>query len=224
MKKLITLSMVLLIIISCKKTDNTTSTQGTVTDVDGNVYHTVTVGTQVWMVENLNTTRYRNGDPIPGRPDWNTNDSGAYCNYNNDENFSAIYGRLYNWYAIDDSRKIAPSGWHVPSLSEWSLLIAYLGGDSLAGSKLKEIGTVHWNSPNLGATNESGFKALPGGDRSVTVDFVNIGNLAIWWSSTGEAYDAWSCSVWSNERYAMLFGANFNGGFSVRCIKDESAP
>lgn len=138
----------------------------TVTDYDGNVYQTVLIGDQCWMMENLKVTHYRNGDPIPHVTDgvtWGNLTSGAYCNYNNDEGNVATYGRLYNWYAVDDSRNIAPAGWHVPSDAEWQTLVDYLGGDAVAGGKMKEAGTTHWASPNTGATNESGFTALPGG-------------------------------------------------------------
>jgi uncharacterized protein (TIGR02145 family) len=138
----------------------------TVTDIDGNIYHTVTIGTQVWMVENLKTTKYRNGDPIPNVTGnaWAALTTGAYCWYNNDAaTYKATYGALYNWYAVADSRNIAPTGWHVPTDAEWTTLTTFLGGESVAGGKLKETGTNHWTSPNTGATNETGFTALPGG-------------------------------------------------------------
>src|SRR5665647_3709784 len=126
---------------NCKKeaTTDPDQTSGTVTDIDGNVYHTVTIGTQVWMVENLKTTKYRNGDPIPNVTDniaWGALTTGAYCNYNNDTNNSITYGRLYNWYAANN-RNIAPSGWHVPTVAEWTILITYVGGKSVGGDKLK---------------------------------------------------------------------------------------
>ena len=140
---------------------------GTVVDIDGNVYNTVTIGTQVWMVENLKTTKYRNGDAIPnvtGNASWVALSTGAYCWYNNDAaTYKATYGALYNWYAVGDSRNIAPSGWHVATDSEWTTLSTFLGGESIAGDKLKEIGTSHWLSPNTGATNSNGFTAFPGG-------------------------------------------------------------
>ena len=150
---------------------------GTVTDIDGNTYQTVKIGDQWWMAENLKVTCYRNGDAIPNITDgttWASLSTGAYCEYNNDINNVATYGRLYNWYAVTDSRNIAPAGWHVPSDAEWKQLEMYLGmsqseADATGwrgtdeGGKLKEVGTMHWNSPNTGATNESGFTALPGG-------------------------------------------------------------
>jgi uncharacterized protein (TIGR02145 family) len=126
-------------------TFNATSSSGTVTDIDGNVYQTVTLGGQVWMAENLKVTRYRNGDPIPCVNDasaWSGLSTGAYCHYNNDFNNAAIYGRLYNWYAVSDSRNIAPGGWHVPTDTEWQTLVDLLGGSSVAGGKMKTTGTI----------------------------------------------------------------------------------
>src|SRR4029078_12512714 len=149
----------LILVISCKK-DN--ETPATVTDIDGNVYHTVTIGTQVWMVENLKTTKYRNGDligtTIPATLDISSESTPKYqWAYKGEESNVATYGRLYTWYAVADSRNVCPTGWHVPSDAEWTTLTTYLGGESVAGGKLKENGTVHWESPNTGATNESGF-------------------------------------------------------------------
>jgi len=138
----------------------------TITDIDGNVYHSVTIGTQTWMVENLRTSKYRNGDSIinvTNNTSWSTLTSGAYCDYDNTPNNSIIYGKLYNWYAINDSRSIAPMGWHVPTDVEWTTLITYLGGESIAGGKLKETGIIHWETPNGDATNTSIFTGLPGG-------------------------------------------------------------
>jgi len=170
---------------------------GTVTDIDGNVYKTVKIGNQWWMAENLKVTRYRNGDPIPNITDnhtWVDLSTGAYCNYNNDISNVATYGRLYNWYAVDESRNIAPAGWHVPTDDEWKQLEIYLGMSPTEadethwrgtdeGGKLKETGTTHWYSPNTGATNESGFTALPGGYR-VSGGFSSLGFGAYFWSST----------------------------------------
>jgi uncharacterized protein (TIGR02145 family) len=141
-----------------------------VTDTDGNVYHTVIIGTQEWMVENLKTRRFNDGSAIPlvaSSSAWPTLTTAGYCWYNNDSAAnSATYGALYNWFAVN-AGKLAPTGWHVPSDSEWNVLITYLGGESVAGGRLKEAGTVHWNSPNAGATNEFGFTALPGGHRDL---------------------------------------------------------
>ncbi|HDS01520.1 MAG TPA: hypothetical protein ENO07_05815, partial [candidate division Zixibacteria bacterium] len=170
----------------------------TVTDIDGNVYQTVLIGDQCWMMENLKVTHYRNGDPIPEVTDggsWGMLSTGAYCNYDNNESYVAVYGRLYNWYAAADSRNIAPDGWHVPSDAEWKQLEMYLGmsqADADAtgwrgtdeGGKLKEADTTHWQSPNNGATNESGFTALPGGYRSSSGRFYFEHFDAFFWTQT----------------------------------------
>src|ERR1035437_6882359 len=198
---------------------------GTVTDIDGNVYHFITIGTQVWLVENLKTTKYRNGDPIPNITDnntWSNLTTGAYCNYNNDANNSTTYGRLYNWQATTDSRSIAPTGWHVPSDAEWTTLTSFLGSTGgSAGGKLKETGTVHWQSPNTGATNESGFTALPGGYRDLTGAFNNLGLNGYWWSVTEMS----PTSAWYRNLYyaAPDMGSDYinkTDGFSIRCLKD----
>jgi uncharacterized protein (TIGR02145 family) len=197
----------------------------TVTDIDGNTYQTVTIGSQVWMAENLKVTHYRNGDEIPNvtnGTDWGNLTTGAYCNYNNNVSNVAVYGRLYTWDAVNDSRNIAPAGWHVPSDAEWQTLVDYLGGQTIAGGKMKETGTAHWNSPNTGATNESGFSALPGGNRDSIGAFVAQGSNALFWSSTeGDTCGAWGRSL-SYEVSAVgqhNYGHKQNG-FSVRCVKD----
>ncbi len=156
----------------------------TVTDIDGNVYHTVTIGTQVWLVENLKTTRYNDGTSIPLVTDsaaWSNADTSAYCWYNNDIANKNTYGALYNWFTVNTG-KLAIAGWHIPTDAEWTTLTDYLGGESIAGGKLKETGTTHWRSPNAGATNESGFTALPGGHRDVNGTFSAMGDDGFWWS------------------------------------------
>jgi len=200
----------------------------TITDIDGNTYNSVTIGSQIWMVENLKTTKYRNGDAIPNitvNTAWVNLTTGAYCDYNNNPSYSATYGRLYNWHAINDSRKIAPPGWHVATDTDLSALTAYLGGISIAGGKLKETGTVHWGNPNTGATNEAGFTALPGGYRSNNGTFLGINAIGSWWSSSeSSASDAWALGI-----FADAVGVDRGGyytkniGFSIRCIKDASA-
>ena len=152
---------------------------GTITDVDNNLYNTVKIGTQVWMAENLKTTKYNDGTSIPNVTDntvWSALITGAYCDYNNTPSISTTYGRMYNGYSVDNNiatkvasnggKNVCPTGWHVPSNAEWITLTSYLGGESVAGGKLKETGTMHWLTPNSGATNESGFTALAGGRRS----------------------------------------------------------
>lgn len=233
------MGFVLIFTNSCKKKDSTTPTLTltTVTDIDGNVYHTVTIGTQVWMVENLKVTKYRNGDPIPNVTDvtaWSNLTTGAYCNYNNDANNSITYGSLYNWYAVYDNRKITPTGWHVATDSEWNILEKYLDStvDITAigpvgtdiGSKLKEAGTTHWNSPNTDATNSSGFSAMPGGGRyytGVSVVFGSIGDYGYWWSATeyGVA-GAWLRYLNYDNSQVNRNYSHKEYGFSVRCVRD----
>ncbi len=201
----------------------------TVTDYDGNVYHTVKIGTQVWMVENLNVTHYRNGDPIPNVTDnteWNNLNSGAYCNYDNETFyipfFCKEYGRLYNWYAVNDNRKLAPDGWHVPTYDDWTILLNYLGGESVAGGKMKESGTTHWKSPNTMATNSSGFSGLPGGYRDGT-SFYDIRFDGYWWTSDEDSQNtnnAWFRSLNNYKGDVTTASWPKNGGYSVRCIKD----
>ena len=202
----------------------TIATTGTVTDIDGNTYQTVKIGEQWWMAENLKVTHYRNGDAIPNVTNdttWSDLTTSAYCNYNNNSSNATTYGRFYNWYAVNDSRNIAPTGWHVPSDAEWQTLVDYLGGD--AGGKMKETGTTHWNSPNTGATNESGFTALPGGCRfSIGGSFYDMGYYAFFWASTEYGtYYAWSRVLfyYSSSVYRKYYYGK-RDGFSVRCVRD----
>jgi uncharacterized protein (TIGR02145 family) len=169
------------------KTNPLTEYPKTVTDSDGNLYHTVRVNNQVWLIENLRSTKYRNGDPIINiteEGDWSKTEKGAYCWYRNKPEEFSEYGILYNLYAITDSRSIAPKGCHVPSLSEYRVLIASLGGINVAGGKLKEPGFVHWESPNNTDSNPSNFNALPGGYRNFNGGFNFVYQTGTWWSSS----------------------------------------
>ncbi len=207
-----------------------------VIDIDGNVYHTVTIGTQVWMAENLKTTHYRNGNTIPNISDslkWNDLKTGAYCNYNNDTTFSNVFGKLYNWYAVNDNHKLCPSGWHLPSDAEWTTLEIVLGMSQTdadktgwrgtnEGGKLKETGTTHWNSANAGATNSSGFSALPGGFRNDYGTFYSVGDYGYWWSASEYAAgNAWSTHLHGYDSNVRRDYLNKEYGFSVRCVKDN---
>jgi uncharacterized protein (TIGR02145 family) len=194
----------------------------TVTDVDGNVYHTVKIGTQTWMVENLKTTHYRNGDAIPNEKNaqnWANLATGAYVDYDNVLANGEVYGRLYNWFAATDARNIAPQGWHVPSQAEYVTLVDYLGGEAVAGGKIKQTGTKHWASPNIGS-NSSGFTAFPSGYYSINGNFYSLGSAFIVWTSTSQDLTyAWE--------YQLISGNNFNddvfdknSGAAIRCIKD----
>ncbi len=197
----------------------------TVTDYDGNVYQTIVIGTQTWMVENLKVTHYRNGDEIDNITDntaWIGLTDGAYCWYDNDIANKADYGALYNWYAVADSRNIAPTGWHVPIDSEWSTLITFLLGAEVAGGKMKETGFAHWDSPNTGATNQSGFTALPGGYRyGGEGTFARMGGWGYWWSNTPiTESSAWYRWIESGHANAYRIGVTNTFGFSIRCLKD----
>ena len=196
-------------------------------DIDGNNYPIIKIGNQIWMKENLRVSRYRNGDLIPNVTDntaWGTLTSGGRSWYNNDStNNENPYGNLYNWYAVTDSRGLCPSGWHVPSDSEWDVLTNSLGGLSVAGGKMKSVGTTYWISPNKGATNESGFSALPGGCRGNDGNFYNILGYAFFWSATEfDNANAWYRYI--NHNFADVY-RNYNdaskaGGATVRCLKD----
>lgn len=215
---LLSLSCVLLILLftGCEKKED---------PADTDLYESVTIGDQVWMVHNLDVVTYRNGDPIPlvtDSVDWISSTDGAYCNYNNDESLGGEYGRLYNWHAVNDSRKLAPEGWHIPTNAEWQKLINYLGGVDEAGGKLKEAGLEHWLSPNTEGTNSSGFTALPGGFRSETDGtFSSMGGQGFWWLSSESANDrahtallsTITAKAYSNDNAKVL-------GAYVRCIKD----
>jgi uncharacterized protein (TIGR02145 family) len=211
---------------SCSSDDQDENpVQNTVKDIDGNVYHTITIGTQTWMVENLATSRYRNGEPIPQITEvdqWISLTNGACCFYDNSSVNGDVYGMLYNWYAVNDPRNLAPEGWHVASTEEWNTLISFLGGELVSGGKLKETGTAHWNSPNTGATDESGFKGLPGGGRSQEGVFNSIGQSGLWWTSTeNSTTDAWPRGLaYNSELIFSSFWMSKRIGFSVRCIKD----
>ncbi len=205
---------------SCKKEE----VQKLVTDIDGNVYKTITIGKQIWMVENLKVTHYRNGEIIPNVTKdtaWLNLTTGAFCNFNNDTTYALIYGHLYNWYSVNDNRNIAPKGWHIPSDNEWKTLTDYLGGDSISGSKLKEIGISHWLTPNKGATNETGFTALPGGCVAFNGVFAGIGFNGQWWSSTENSINTAKYRLMSF-RNILVYRDNINKklGFSIRCLKD----
>lgn len=167
--------------------DSYSGNSGTFTDSrDGNVYKWVRIGTQVWMAENLNTSKFLNGDVIPivvHNRQWSYLTTAACCNYENNDNFGETFGRLYNWFAVSDNRNMAPSGWHIPSHDEWSILINKLGGENIAGGKLKATGTSLWSYSNIGATNQSGFSALPGGYRGGSGQFVFKGLGGSWWSN-----------------------------------------
>ena len=199
------------------------TTCGTVSD--NNNLSSVTIGAQVWTDKNLDVTTYRNGDPIPQVTDataWANLTTGAWTYYNNDAANGAIYGKLYNWYALTDSRGLAPAGWHVPSDAEWTTLGNSLGGDEEAGGKMKSTGITYWISPNTGATNSSDFNGLPGGGFIPMLGFVQIGEFGAWWSTTiaGLENPILRAVVNDNPRLLRTSEATKEMGFSVRLVKD----
>jgi len=224
---------VILLTAGCSNNDTSTTEPfvdhtgetGTVTDIDGNVYATIGIGSQIWMAENLKVTCYRNGDEIPNLTDntlWSYTIEGAYCSYNNDPNLAAVFGMLYNWYAVIDSRNIAPAGWHVPTEAEWDKLIEWLGGEDVAGGKLKAA--TLWNAPNAGATDSSGFHALPGGMKLGSY-FINLNSQGIFrtksaWSLAGQVWPV-NYTLYSDSTNVLPYSLNDKTmGISVRCVKD----
>lgn len=224
MKKYLFLLLALVAFISCEKDDDK-SDSTTVTDIDGNVYQTVKIGDQVWMAENLRVTHYRDGSAIPNITEtsaWTGLSSGARCYYNNDSaTHDAVYGVLYNGYAITDSRNIAPEGWHVATADDWDELKTALGDSVGIGGKLKEEGTTHWIPPNTGATNETHFGALPGGLRNETGTYLNATSSGYWWAPDEGTGDNLSIrSLYCNELKIFTYSFSKKMAFSVRCVKN----
>jgi len=220
-----------ILFLSCSKDDDNPVTPPvenkiTVTDIDGNLYSAVTIGDQVWTTCNLKVTHYRNSDPIPNVTEdmvWHNLSSGAYCNYNNDPTFSSTYGRLYNWYAVTDSRGLAPQGWHIPTDEEWQTLITFLGGSEDGGGYLKQAGSALWAAPNTGATNAFGFNAVPGGLRAFQTGLsIQMGYYALFWSTTPTESEHYAWQYGLTNSYSAI-NRNFGdkpSGYSVRCVRD----
>jgi uncharacterized protein (TIGR02145 family) len=192
---------------------------------NGTATPVLTICCQSWMTKNLDVDTYRNGDPIPQVTDptaWAALTTGAWCYYNNSAANGAIYGKLYNWYAVNDPRGLALEGWHIPTDFEWTTLENCLGGASVAGGAMKEIGTIHWTTPNTGANNISGFTCLPGGQRfALGFNFVGLGGYL--WSATdagGSGSTAWSRSLSASNENIFKNNNNKQNGFSVRCLRD----
>jgi uncharacterized protein (TIGR02145 family) len=196
-----------------------------VKDADGNSYNVVKIGTQVWMTENLKTTKLNDGTAISLVPDataWKTSATPCYCWYNNDATVNKDkYGALYNWLTVG-TNKICTKGWHVPADAEWTALTTFLGGEKIAGGKLREKGTAHWQSPNTGATNESGFNALPGGYRNNSGGYANTSFFGFWWSSTEYVQAAsYARSLGCEGSTVLKLFSLKKNGYSVRCIMDK---
>lgn len=193
---------------------------------DGYTYTSILIGNgQEWMAENLRTTTYANGDPIPNVTDstqWQNLTTGAWAHYNNDSQYENPYGKLYNWYTVADPRNVCPTGWHVPTDAEYTLLSNYLGGEPVAGGKMKSTGTQYWQNPNTAATNESGFSGLPGGFRGGNGESGSVGGSAVWWSSTEFVpllFPWWRSLDYNNGGLTRGYEEK-QWGFSIRCLRD----
>ena len=203
-------------------------TYGSMTDQEGNVYKTIVIGTQEWMAENLNTSVYRNGDAIVTDLDnsaWGATTTGAWSYYNNDASYACPYGRLYNWFACTDARGLCPTGWHVPSDVEWTVLTDFLGGQYVAGGKMKSTGMVEdetglWLSPNLEATNSSGFSGVPSGGRYL-LGYSYLGDSGDWWDSSFSGTNTASGrDLFFYDGIAAVVFTSKKSGLSVRCLRD----
>lgn len=198
-----------------------------ISDFDGNVYTTVKINQQIWLGQNLNTSHFRNGDPIPEvKTDEEWEKAGneqkpAWCYYEYNLDQGKTYGKLYNWYAVNDKRGLAPKGYHIPTVQDWNTMSSYLGGGEKAGGQLKEKGMAHWKSPNTEATNSSGWNGLPGGLNYSFGTFVGVGNTGYWWTSVenGEVTaNVYSLSFENSTLFDLFL--NKGVGLSIRCIKD----
>lgn len=244
--------VLLFFLLSCTKTDQLLqvnesllkkSNQPAVCiDIDGNSYKTIKIGNKVWMAENLRVTRYRNGqaiNPVTSTAGWadlaNLDNKAAWCYYDNNAGNDKPYGKLYTWYAVNDTRGIAPKGWHIPTNEEWIQLGNALGGYSVAGGKMKTTGTIEagnglWRAPNTSATNSSGFSAVPAGERSASGVFDGKSYRTRWWTANsweGDAFNFFSLDINLFSNQGTLYNSSDNitsynalAGLSVRCVKD----
>jgi len=232
---LILVGLIVVFTTSCRKEDSTTD-GNMVKDIDGNVYHTVTIGTQVWMVEELKTTRYNDGTAIPlvtDKKSWSNLTTPGYCWYQNDQStYGSKYGALYNWYAVNTGN-LCPNGWHIPTKDEWKTLEGMVDslhgvGDAewdVVGFQGSDVGTVlkaatGW-SDNGNGTDDFGFSALPGGYRYTSGNFLDVGRFNFWWSSTeSSSTRAWSLGLAFNNTKDFQYDPDKKAGFSVRCLRD----
>ncbi len=225
MKKLALLLLLLPVLHACKKETKVVTPPLTVTDVDGNVYKTIKIGTQTWMAENLKTTKYRDKSPITDgtvTTTWVNNTDGAYCNYFGDAANGENYGHLYNWYAVVNTKNLAPEGWHVPSEAEFETLIAYVKNGTLTQTEisnaLRETGITHWESPNTGATNSTGFTALASGYRNVDGTYFYLKVEEDFWSSGTDS--TYGVLAYFDSNTSSMDSAPKRYGLSIRCVKD----
>ena len=221
-------------LVACKKEKTTQSSNdlgkpgANITDNEGNVYKTVTIGNQHWMAENLKVSKYNDGSAIPNiniDSLWKNNTTGAWAYHNNDTTNNAKYGKLYNWFVVNPTmngnKNVCPSGWHVPTDAEWTVLTNFLGGELVAGGKMKEVDTISWNKPNTAANNKSLFTALPGGSRNYDGTFEPIGKFGNWWTSTEDyTFFAWYRNLNESNGAASKGSGLEESGFSVRCLRD----
>jgi uncharacterized protein (TIGR02145 family) len=252
MKKFLIIPFIVLSIFSCEKEENekvdprlsseinfeslgpaVSKFGSTISDIEGNSYKTVLIGKQEWMAENLKVSKYNDGSSIPNITDrilWKTTKSNAWAypiEAIEGEKYNKKFGKLYNWYTVDlktnGNKNVCPTGWHVPSDAEWTILTDYLGGPSVAGGKMKEVGLTTWNSPNAGATNISLFTSISGGYRADDGVEINVGFGAGYWSTTVYDHDtlnAWFVNLSDTETSATRLGFSKKFGFSIRCLKD----
>lgn len=239
--------IVLIVTSGCEKDEDPNGDEkpkvetGAVMDAQDNVYATVRIGDQWWMAENLRVTVYNDGTEIPNLEDgneWMVAGEGAYVFYNNDRNLAGEFGALYNWFAVVDEKGICPAGWEVPSEEDWQDLERHLGmnedeisltglrGD-IEGGMLKDTGIQIWSIPNVGATNETGFSALPAGSRQVEpiVFFDFLTEETCYWTTTASGdNNAWSRGLTFKTSGIFRYGADKRDGYSVRCLKNQTTP
>jgi len=217
---------IMMIMSNCSDDEEVVSNQ--IKDADGNVYTTVIIGTQVWLNENLKTTKYNDGTAIPYVTDntaWDDLTTSAYCWQDNDITNKSAYGALYNWYAVNTGN-LCPDGWHESTDDDWNTLVNFLGGEAVAGGKLKSTRTApdahpRWDSPNTGATDEYNFRALPEGGRSTGGEFTTKGKYGTWWSATEwNSTGAYLRDMYADKSTVFRGGSDKANGFSVRCVKD----
>lgn len=236
MKSVVCSSILIMLLSACQKSQ-TAETITVVADIEGNQYQTVQIGSQLWMAENLRSGRYCNGDVIPNVQDsiqWGNLNYGAWVHMNNNPSNEVPYGKLYNWYAVNDQRNICPCGWHVATDAEWNTLVRYLDNNYnptilgeqsvIAGGKIKAVGTQYWKEPNAGATNESGFSAQPGGVRGDLITFFGINQASYWWTASIDPQNTepyFRVVFFQNPSLNRSFGLK-NFGMSVRCVKNPS--
>lgn len=217
------LIVVIITITGCKKDTNPDTPASYVSDIDGNLYRTVLIGSQVWMADNLRVMHFRNGEPIPYIKNviswYSDNREPLCCDFNDKSDNAERYGKFYNAFTVLDERKLAPEGWHIPSNEEWTILINYLGGQLVAGGKMKDTSML-WLQPNFGATNESGFSAEPGGFRDAWHDTGYFKYAYIWSSTLYDSTDLICLYLSRTTTYALFTKLYPECGLPVRCIKD----